>query len=75
MVRGISIKEKVSKAQFNLRFMLALDCYMPSVARLLMKDCKEDIEFFGFEYAQKKWVLFIINSLTGGVQWKEVSNE
>lgn len=68
MVEGVSEKVKVSEEQFNLGFMLALDCYMPSVARSLMKDCKEDIELFGFEFAQKKWERFIVNSLTGGVQ-------
>lgn len=67
MVEGVSEKVKVSKEQFNLSFMLALDCYMPSVARSLMKDCREDIEVFGFKYAREKWKLFILNSLTGGV--------
>jgi hypothetical protein len=51
--------------QFNLSFLLALDCYMPSVAQALFKDCRVDIKMFGFEYAQKKWSRFIVGSLTG----------
>jgi hypothetical protein len=65
VVSGVSKAAKLKMEQFNLRFMLALDCYMPSVARSLMKDCREDIKFFGFEYAQKKWSKFIEYSLTG----------
>jgi hypothetical protein len=57
--------DKLSFKTFNLRFMLALDCYMPSVARALMKNCREDIKLFGFEYAQRKWAKFCEYSLTG----------
>ena len=65
MVSGVSKVGKLTIEQFNLCFMLALDCYMPSVAQALMKDCREDIRMFGFEYAQTKWERFIVGSLTG----------
>lgn len=65
MEYGASKELKLKMGQFNLRFMLAIDCYMPSVARSLMKDCREDIRLFGFEYAQKKWSKFVYCSLTG----------
>lgn len=58
------VNDKVN-SEFNMRFMLALDCYMHSVAQALLKDCREDIRLFGFEFAQKKWSKFIEGSLTG----------
>lgn len=57
-------EQKVSE-EFNLRFLLALSCYMPSVAKELLEGCRDDIRLFGFEYAQKKWSRFIQCSLTG----------
>lgn len=65
MVSDLSNVEKLR--QFNQRFLLALDCYIPSVALKLLRDCREDIKMFGFPYAQKKWEQFIVNSLTGGL--------
>lgn len=51
--------------RFNMKFMLALDCYMPGVAIKFLQSCRGDIQMFGFEYAQKKWSKFITGSLTG----------
>lgn len=67
MVIGMNKKDKVERKRFNHSFILALDCYMPSVALSVLKSCKKDIELFGFEYAQRKWKRFVVNSLTGGV--------
>jgi hypothetical protein len=53
------------EVEFNLRFLLALDCYVPGVAKELLRDCREDIKMFGFEFAQKKWSRFIEYSLNG----------
>ena len=55
-------------ADWNIRFMLALDCYLPVVARDLFEDCRDDIRLFGFDYAKEKWEAFIVNSLTGGIK-------
>lgn len=57
-------EQKVTE-EFNLRFLLALSCYIPSVAKELLEDCRDDIRLSGFEYAQKKWSRFIECSLTG----------
>ena len=58
-------EEQEVTEEFNLRFLLALSCYMPSVAKELLDSCRDDIEMFSFEYAQKKWSMFIECSLTG----------
>lgn len=50
---------------FNLRFLLALDCYMGSVAKKMLEECKEDVKLFGFKYVKEKWETFIKCSLTG----------
>jgi hypothetical protein len=65
VVSGVLKEDKLEMEQFNLRFMLALDCYMPSVAKVLLKDCREDIRMSGSKYAQTKWERFIVGSLTG----------
>ena len=44
---------------FNLRFLLATQCYMPKVAQHLIRECREDIKIFGLEFAQKKWAKFV----------------
>lgn len=49
----------MTKKEFNLRFLLATQPYMPKVALGLVRECREDIEMFGLEYAQQKWAKFI----------------
>lgn len=49
----------LSKKEFNVRFLLKTRPYIPKVARNLVRECREDIEMFGLEYAQKKWAKFI----------------
>lgn len=49
----------MTKKEFNIRFLLATQGYMPKVAKRLIRECREDIEMFGLEYAQKKWARFI----------------
>ena len=49
----------LSKQEFNIRFLLAVRCYIPKVAVDLVRQCREDIELFGLEYAQRKWAKFI----------------
>ena len=49
----------MTKKEFNLRFLLATQPYMPKVALGLVGECREDIEIFGLEYAQKKWAKFV----------------
>lgn len=45
--------------EFNIRFLLAVQPYMLKVARALIRECREDIEMFGMEFAQRKWAKFI----------------
>lgn len=45
--------------EFNTRFLLATQCFMPKLARQLIRECREDIEIFGLEYAQQKWAKFV----------------
>lgn len=49
----------LTKKEFSLRFLLAAQHYMLKVARALIRECREDIELFGLEYAQQKWAKFI----------------
>lgn len=49
----------LSKEEFNIRFLLTTQPYIPKVALALLRECREDIELFGLEYAQKKWAKFI----------------
>lgn len=58
-------EERKVTVEFSLRYLLALSCYMPGVAKELLEGCCDDIKMFGFEYAQKKWSRFIECSLTG----------
>lgn len=58
-------ESEVAFREFNAKFLLALNCYMPSIRRNLFLDCKGDIRLFGFDYTRKKWSRFIGNSLTG----------
>jgi hypothetical protein len=59
------VEGEAERVKFVFGFLLALDCYMPGVAKRLFDECKEDIKMFGFEYAQKKWSRFVVGSLTG----------
>ena len=45
--------------EFNIRFLLATQRYKPSLARALVRECREDIETMGLEKAQRKWSAFI----------------
>lgn len=49
----------LSKQEFNIRFLLAAQCYMSKVALDLIRECREDIKHFGLEYTQQKWAKFI----------------
>lgn len=49
--------------EFSIRFLLAAQCFMPQVAHQLIRECREDIEIFGLEYAQKKWAKFVDNKV------------
>lgn len=51
--------KSLTKKQFSIRFLLATQCYMPKVALRLIRECREDIEMFGLEYAQGKWPKFV----------------
>ena len=31
----------------------------PKVAKALLRECRDDIEIFGLEFAQKKWAKFV----------------
>lgn len=45
--------------EFNTRFLLATHPYPPKVAKQLLRECREDIELLGWEYAQRKWAKFV----------------
>lgn len=45
----------LTKQEFNIRFLLAVQPYMPKMARALIRERREDIEIFSLEYAQRKW--------------------
>jgi len=51
--------EYLSKKEFNLRFLWELQRYPPKVARDLLHECRDDIRFRGWWYAQRKWAKFI----------------
>ncbi|GAI43369.1 unnamed protein product [marine sediment metagenome] len=51
--------KSLTKKQFSIRFLLASQYYMSKVALRLIRECREDIEFFGLEYAQEKWAKFV----------------
>ena len=56
----------LSKQEFNTRFLLATQPYIPKVALALIRECREDIELFGLEYAQRKWARFTELKKEGG---------
>lgn len=49
----------LAKREFNIRFLLAAQCYSPKLARQLIRDCREDIKKFGWAHAQEKWARFV----------------
>ena len=51
--------EYLGKKEFNLRFLWELQRYTPRVARDLFRECRNDIRFKGWWYAQRKWAKFI----------------
>ena len=51
--------EYLSKKEFNLRFLWELQRYPPKVARDLLRECRNDIRFQGWWYAQRRWAKFI----------------
>lgn len=53
------LKDMLTKKEFNARFLLATQPYMPKVALALIRECREDIGVFGQEYAQRKWAKFV----------------
>ena len=65
---GPAVKEGELTAEWNYRFMRAIGCYLPEIARGLLGDCRGDVELFGFQYTQEKWKAFMENSLAGGVK-------
>jgi hypothetical protein len=50
---------ELSKREFSLLLLLAVQNYTPKVAKWLLLECKEDIEMFGFEETLKKWSKFV----------------
>ncbi|GAI04669.1 unnamed protein product [marine sediment metagenome] len=54
-----SVPEHLSLRQFNICFLSACQDYTPKVAIVLVRTCREDIQFFGLEYAEAKWHKFI----------------
>jgi len=49
----------LNKKEFNLCFLWELQRYPPKVARDLLRECRNDVRFHGWWYAQKKWWKFI----------------
>lgn len=58
-VKEVMWEIKGQVREFNTRFLLATQPYMPKVAKALIRECREDIKMFGWEFAQKKWAKFI----------------
>ncbi len=58
MRRAIARSRAITKQEFNIRFLLAAQPYMLKVARTLIRECREDIELFSLEFAQRKWAKF-----------------
>lgn len=59
MRRAVARGRTMTKKEFNIRFLLAAQHYIYKVARALIRECREDIEIFGLEYAQRKWAKFV----------------
>jgi len=58
-VQEVILEIKGQIKEFNTRFLVATQPYMPKVALQLVRECREDIKMFGWEYAQRKWAKFI----------------
>lgn len=59
MRRAVAQERAMTKQEFSFRFLLAAQHYMLKVARTLIRECREDIEIFGLEFAQRKWARFV----------------
>ena len=64
VVSESELREKRLK-RFNVLLLLALSCYMPSVAKRMMAESKEDIKLRGILFAERKWKRFIEGSISG----------
>ena len=49
----------LTKSEFNFRFLLVTQRYMPKVARQLIREARDDIEIFGLDEAQRIWAKFL----------------
>lgn len=49
----------LTKKEFNLRFLWELERYPPKAARDLLRECRNDIRFQSWHYAQRRWAKFI----------------
>lgn len=58
-VEEVMLEIKGQIKEFNARFLLATQPYMPKVGLALIGECREDIKMFGWEYAQHKWAKFV----------------
>ncbi|MBA7592799.1 hypothetical protein ES708_34993 [subsurface metagenome] len=58
-VQEVILEIKGQIKEFNTRFLLATQPYMPKVALARLRECREDIKMFGWEYAQRKWAKFV----------------
>ena len=56
----------LSKKEFNLRFLWELQRYPPKMARDLLRECRNDIQFRGLRYAQRRWATFTELKKEGG---------
>lgn len=59
MRRAVAQERAMTKQEFSIRFLLAAHHYIYKVARALIRECQEDIQIFGMEFAQQKWAKFV----------------
>ncbi len=52
-------EQPLTKKEFNIRFLLATQPYIPKVALNLVRECRDDIRIFGLDFARKKWAKFV----------------
>jgi hypothetical protein len=57
------VVDRLEVEKFNSYFLLAASHYMPSVGLDLIRRCRDDIEYLGYERAKKMWLAFIENTL------------
>lgn len=58
-VEEVMLEIKGQIKEFNTRFLLATQPYMPKVSLQLIRECRQDIKMFGWEYTQNKWAKFV----------------